>query len=64
MILISLIKEKYDSGFVKLGNDVPCPVKGRGSLILNEKIRCDDGYWVQGLKYNLWSVAQLNNTGH
>ena len=42
--------EEYDGGIVKLGNDVPCLVKGRGSLILTNKIKCDDSYWVQGLK--------------
>ena len=46
---------------IKLGNGVPSTVKGRGSLILNDKIKCYDVYWVQGLKYNLLSVSQLNN---
>jgi hypothetical protein len=39
-------------------------VKGKGLLMLNDKIRCDDVYWVQEFKYNLLSVAQLNNLGH
>lgn len=56
--------EKYDGGFVRFGNDAPCSIKGRGSIVLNEKMRCDDGYWVKGLNYNLLSVSQLNNTGH
>ena len=38
--------EEYDGRFVKLGNDVPCPVKGRCSLTLNDKIKCDDAYLV------------------
>ena len=37
-------------------------MKGRVTLILNDKIRFDDAYWVQGLNYNLLSIAQLNNT--
>lgn len=41
--------EDCDVGFVKLGNDVPCLVNCRGSMILNDKIRCNDTYWVQGL---------------
>ena len=49
--------EEYNSGTIKLGNDVPCLVKGGGSLMLNDKIKCDDAYWVQGLKYNMLSVV-------
>ena len=30
--------------FFKLGNDAPCPMKGRHLLMLNDKIRCDDAY--------------------
>ena len=36
--------EEYGGGFVKVGNDVPCPMKGENSLTLNEKIRFDDSY--------------------
>lgn len=32
--------------------------------MLNDKIQCDDAYWVQGIRYNLLSVSQLNNIGH
>lgn len=56
--------EEYDGIFVKLENNVPCLVKGRGSLLLNGRIIFDDSYWVKGLKYNFLSVAQLNNTCH
>lgn len=38
------LEEINDGGTVKLGNDVPCPLKGRGSLTLNDKIKCDDAY--------------------
>jgi hypothetical protein len=37
-------EEIDDSGTIKLGNNVPCPVKCRGSLMLNDKIICDDAY--------------------
>ena len=50
-------EEIDDGGTTKLGNDVLCPVKGKWSLMLNDKIRCDDAYWVEGLKYNILSVA-------
>ena len=49
--------EEYDVGTVKPRNYVPCPMKGRVTLILNDKIRFDDAYWVQGLNYNLLSIA-------
>ena len=42
-------EETNDGGTIQLGNDVPCVVKGKGSLMLNDKIICDDSYWVQGL---------------
>ena len=56
--------EHYNGSCVKFGNDAPCYVKGKGSIILNDKIRCDNAYWVDGLKYNLLSVAQLNSSGY
>ena len=55
--------EEDDGGTIKQRNCVPCPMKGRGTLMINDKIRFDDAYWVQGLKYKLLSIAQLNNTG-
>lgn len=33
-------------------------------MLINDKIQCDNAYWVEGLNYNLLSVAQLNNSGH
>lgn len=56
--------EHYNGSCVKFGNDAPCYVKGKGSIILNDKIRCDNAHWVDGLKYNLLSVAQLNSSGY
>lgn len=54
----------YNRSSVKLGNDAPCFMKGKWSIILNEKISCDNAYWVEGFKYNLLSVAQLNNSSY
>lgn len=56
--------EDYDGGYVRFGNDAPCLVKGKGSIRLLDNAKCDNVYWVEGLKYNLLSVAQLNNTGY
>lgn len=46
----------YKGGCVKFGNDILCVVKGKGKIQLNEKIKCENVYWVEGLNYNLLSV--------
>ncbi|GLJ46749.1 hypothetical protein SUGI_0985870 [Cryptomeria japonica] len=56
--------ENCDGGLVRFDNDAPCEVKGKGSIALNDKTNCEDVYWVEGLKYSLLSVAQLNNKGY
>lgn len=56
--------EHYNGGSVKIRNDTACQVKGKGSILMNNKIRCENAYWVKGLNYNMLSVAQINNTGH
>ena len=55
--------EDYDGGSVKFGNNEPCCIKGRGKISLTKELVCDNAYWVEGLKNNLLSVAQLNNIG-
>ncbi|GLJ05156.1 hypothetical protein SUGI_0012340 [Cryptomeria japonica] len=55
--------EEYDGGVVRFGNDAPCMVKGRGSISLSGKSSADNVYWVEGLRHNLLSVAQLNDNG-
>ena len=54
--------EDYDGGSVRFGNNEPCRIKGRGRISLTKKLVCDNAYWVEGIKHNLPSVAQLNNT--
>ena len=54
------IFESYDGNNVKFGNDAPCPIKGKGSVELIEKITCENTYFVEGLNYNLLSVSQLH----
>lgn len=56
--------DEYDGGSIRMGNDAPCMVRGKGSLMINDRIKCENAYWVDGLNYNLLSVAQLNNSGH
>ena len=41
--------ESYDGNTIKFGNDAPCPMKGKGLVILTEKITCDNTYYVEGL---------------
>ena len=53
----------YDGNSVGLINDAPCLIKGKGSIKLIYNILCDNTYYVEGLKYNLLSVSQLNNLG-
>ena len=53
----------YDGGSVRVGNDEPCYVKGKGFSALTNHFKCYNVYWVEGLKHNLLSVAQLNNIG-
>ena len=49
--------EHYDGGSVRFGNNKPCCIKGKEFVSLTSKIRCDNAYWVEGLKHNLLSVA-------
>lgn len=56
--------EEYNGGFVRMGNDAPYMVRGKGSLMINDRLKCENAYLVKGLNYNLLSVAQLNNSGH
>ena len=53
----------YDGNSVKFGNDAPCPMKGKGSVILTDKTTCGNTYYVEGLNYNFLSVTQLNISG-
>ena len=53
----------YDGGSVRFGNNEPCCIKRRGRIYLTKELVCDNPYWVEGLKHNLLSVAQLINIG-
>ena len=55
--------EHYDGGGVRFGNNEPCCIKGKGHISLTNELVCDNSYWVEGLKHNLLSVAQLSNIG-
>ena len=55
--------EHYDGGSVRFGNNEPRCIKGKGCISLTNELRCDNSYWIEELKYNLLSVAQLNNIG-
>ena len=55
--------EHYDGGSVIFGNNEPCCIKRKGCISLINELVCDNAYWVEGLKHNLLSVAQLMNIG-
>ena len=55
--------EQYDGGSVRYGNNDPCIIKGKERIVLPNGIKCENVYWVEGLRHNLLSVAQLNNIG-
>ena len=56
--------EYYDGNNIKFEKDAPFPMNGKGSIVLIDKITCDNTYFVEGLNYNLLSVAQLNRSGY
>ena len=41
--------EPYDGNTMKFGNDAPCPMKAKGSIVLIDKITFDNTYYVEGL---------------
>ena len=49
--------EHYNGGIVRFGNNEPCCIKGKWCISLANELRCDNAYWVEGLKHNLVSVA-------
>ena len=55
--------EHYDGGSLRFGNNEPCCIKGKRRISLTKELIFNDAYWVEGLKHNLLSVAQLNNIG-
>ena len=55
--------EDYDGSSVRFGKNEPYCIKGRESISLTKELICDNAYWVEGLKHNLLSVAQLLNIG-
>ena len=59
----SITLNYYDGYSVSLGNGAPCLIKGKGSIKIRENILCENDFYVEGLKYNLLSVLQLNNSG-
>lgn len=56
--------EHYNGSSVVFGNDTLYYLKVKGSIIQNDRIKCDNAYQVDGLKYNMLSVAQMNSLGY
>ena len=55
----ALEKEKK----VSFGNDTPALIKGKGSVLLKEKVKAENIMYVEGLKHNLLSVSQMCDQG-
>ena len=55
----ALEKEK-----VSFGNDNPAFIKGKGSILLKEKVKVGNVMYVDGLKHNLLSVSQMCDQGN
>lgn len=49
--------EHYDVGSVRFGNNEPYYIKGKDCISLTNELRCNNAYWVEGLKHNLLSVT-------
>ena len=55
--------QHYDGRSVRFGNNESYCIKRKGFITLTNELRCDNAYWVEGLKYNLLSVALFNKMG-
>ena len=49
--------EAYYGGMVKSRNNSPCIIIDKVITTLNESTNFEDAYLVEGIKYNLLSVA-------
>jgi len=49
---------------VSFGNDTPALIKGKGSVLLKEKVKDGNVMYVDGLKHNLLSVSQMCDQGN
>ena len=49
---------------VSFGNDTLALIKGKGSVILKEKVKAGNVMYVDGLKHNLLSVSQMCDQGN
>eukprot|EP00253_Pinus_taeda_P033727 PITA_33727 len=49
---------------VSFKNDTPALIKGKGSVLLKEKVKARNVMYVDGLKHNLLSVSQMCDQGN
>ena len=56
----ALEKEKN----VSFGNETPAIIKGKGSILLKEKVKAKNVMYVDGLKHNPLSVSQICDQGN
>ena len=58
------IKLKDNKGRVTFGNDKPSKIIGKGTVIINSKIKAENVLLVENLKLNLLSLSQTCDQGH
>ena len=49
---------------VSFGNDTPALIKGKGYVLLKEKVKAGNVMYVDGLTHNLLSVSQMCDQGN
>ena len=54
----------YDGTAIKVGNNAPFPIKGKGSITIKGKTNTEYVYFFDGLKHNLLSIGQLVDKGY
>ena len=55
---------KDNKGKVTFGDNVSSKIIGKGTTIVNSKIKAENAFLVENLKPNLRSVSQTCNQGH
>ena len=58
------IKLKYNKGKVTFGDNFSSKIFGKGTLVVNNKIKAENVLVVENLKPNLLSVIQTCDQGH
>ena len=55
---------KYNRGKVTFGDSLSSKIIGKGTVVVNSKIKAENVLLVENLKPNILSVSQTSNQGH